>query len=238
MANSVMDAMYRTTSCSGMNRGGGNEDGETEAERATHNTNYHLLIIFHADQDNRPCRPVLQVVHLSCRPEITSAAVFENPRGTDILTTCQLCDPSTNTTHAFQVDLHKLLCICTVSITDTEAGIMINNVSRINTHTSQNDVWLSERSNFATVPLWLHRFLKIGKLSMDKIDSMSSATDVQLAIILVRESIDKARSLWLRVDKLHPVLSTPENVYDAISTFTRKLDTNSFRSGAFKFITC
>ena len=210
---------------------------DTEIHRAVHKRNYHLLLIFHADLDRRPCRPVLQVVHLSCHPETLSSDIHANPRGVEILTTCQLCDPSTNSTTSFRVDLQKILCVCSANITKIEASLIINNVSKINTHTVHKSVTLTERSNIAFVPRWTHKFFKVGKFSIGNIDNISSATDVQVAILLIRESIDKARSLWSHVDALHPFMSTPENLYEAVSTFTRNLDTASFKSGAFKFIT-
>ena len=223
-----MDTVHKTTSRS---------DEDTEIDRSTHTKNYYLLVLFHADLDQRPCRPVLQVVHLSQKPETMSCDIHANPQGVDILTTCQLCDPSTNSRCAFHVDLNKLLCVCAVNITDTEASIIVNHVSKINVHTAQNNVTLTERSNIAFAPTWIHKYLKVGKHTIGNIDNMSNATDVQVAILLIQESIDKSRSIWSQTNALHPSMSTPENLYDAISDFTRNLDTESFKRGAFKFIT-
>jgi hypothetical protein len=205
-------------------------------DKAVHKKNYHLLIIFHSDLEKRPCRPVLQVVHLPYPPETLSSGIHANPKGVEILTTCQLCDPSTNSPTSFRVDLQKILCVCSVGITDTEASRLINNVSKINNHVARDSVTLTHRSNFAFVPRWTHKFLKIGKFSLNSLDNMSSATDVHVAILLILESIDKARSLWVDVQALHRAMSTPENLFDSLSSFTRNLDTKTFKVGAFKYI--
>ena len=209
---------------------------DTEINKAVHKRNYHLLIIFHSDLEKRPCRPVLQVVHLTNPPEILISDIHANPKGVEILTTCQLCDPSTNSPSSFRVDKQRIICVCSVGITDIEASLLINNVSKINNHATQDSVTLTQRSNFAVVPRWAHKFLKLGKFSIDNLDNMSSATDVQVAILLITESIDKSRSLWSQVHALHPVMATPENLYDTVSDFTRKVDINSFKCGAFKYI--
>jgi hypothetical protein len=209
---------------------------DTEIDKAVNKRNYHLLIIFHTDLEKRPCRPVVQIVHLPYQPETLSYDIQENPKGVEILTTCQLCDPSTNSPTSFRVDLQKILCVCSASITDTEASRLINNVSKINNHAAKDGVMLTQRSNLAFIPRWAHKFFKLGKVPLCSIDNMSSATDVQVAILLILESIDKARSVWMRVQSLHPVMSTPENLYDALSTFTRNLDTRSYKVGAFRYI--
>ena len=210
-------------------------DVDTEMDRSTHDKNYYLLILFHADLDKRPCRPVLQVVHLNRRPETTSPNIHENPQGVEIVTTCQLCDPLTNSTCPFRVDLKSILCICAVNVTDSEAFALITNVSKINTHTTKQ-ITLSERSNLALAPMWMHKYVKSTSYSISNIEEMSYATDVQLAIMLIRESIDKSRSLWSKTNALHSFLTTPENLYDYISIFTRNIDIQYFKINAFKFI--
>jgi hypothetical protein len=210
---------------------------EGDQDRATHNMNYHVLVIFHKDRDNRPCRPVVCVVHLNSRPDAFRTEVITNPRGSPILTTCQLCDPSVNTPEAFSIDHGNILCICTVSITDEEAGTMINNVSKINTRVSRPDIVLTERSNIAIVPLSLHKFIPYGMGSIKKIQTAATVTDVEVAILLIRESVNKARSLYSRLSRLHAAASTPLNMYDALYTFSRQLDINSFKCNAFRYIT-
>ncbi|KAJ1466411.1 hypothetical protein T484DRAFT_1756649 [Baffinella frigidus] len=206
-----------------------------DQDRATHNMNYHLLVIFHKDLENRPCRPVLSIVHLNSKPEALRTEILSNPRGSPIITTCQLCDPSINTANDLAVDPTKILCICTVSITDDEANAAINNVALLNTHTSQPGISLTQRSNIVLVPMPLHRYIPTGMGSIRKVKTAKTATDVELGVLVLRESINKARSLYARLSRLHAAFSTPENFYDAISLFTRKLDVFSFNSGAFRY---
>ena len=208
---------------------------DTNVHKAVHKRNYHLLVIFHTDVENRPCRPVLQVVHFTTSPETLTSDIPANPKGVEIVTTCQLCDPCTNSPTSFRVDTQRILCICSASITDIEASRLINNVSKIYNHASKSGITLTQRSNFAVVPRWAHKFLKLGKSSIADLDNMSTATDVQLAILLIIESVDNSRSIWSRVQTLHPVMSTPENLHETISDFTRRVDLNSFKCGAFKY---
>jgi hypothetical protein len=206
-------------------------------DRATHNMNYHLIIVFHFDMDKRPCRPELQVVHTTHPPATSSEDIMLNPNGTPILTTCRLCDPFSDSESNFPVDNQGIMCILATPITDDEAAQVIANIALINSTITQSNIDLSERSNVQLCPLFLHKKIHMGVRSIANIKTLSTATDVQLLILLMRESMNPARSVCVRLNVLHPYLATPTNVYDTISTFMRKLNVYSFRRQAFKFVT-
>jgi hypothetical protein len=211
-------------------------DNQTdEIERATHNMNYYVLIVFHADVDMRPCSPIVRIVALEKEADIRQEEILLNPRGVQMRTTCQLCDNCINTTQQFGIDMFKLLSVYALRITDDEASRLINNVADINTNVSQNQTTLSERSNVSLIPRSMHRSVQMGVRSIVQIRTASSATDVQLSIILLRESLNSARSVCVELRALHPYLATPENFQDALSTFTRSLDKHAFRRDCFKF---
>jgi hypothetical protein len=213
-------------------------DDEAEAAPATsHTMNYHLVMVFHKDTESRPCRPVVSVVRLSSAPHTLVDDIRANPQGLQMVTSCQLGDTSINTTHYFSVQLSKVLCIRAVSITDTEASAMIGNMSILNTSIAQNNTSLTERSNLVLAPVWSHRFMQFGPTSVKSITHLTSATDVQLAVLLMRDSFNKARSIWTRLERLQPYMATPENLYDAVSLFSRKIDINSFKVDSFRFFT-
>lgn len=199
--------------------------------------NYHLIVVFHTDMDKRPCRPVVKVIHMAKPPETRSEDILANPHGAAILTTCQLCDPSINSEHDWTIDHAKIRVVYAMAITDDEAAIMINNVAFINTTVAERQVELSERSNIVLLPLFIQKNLRIGARSIVDLKSMSAITDVQAAIILIRGSMNQARSVCVRLNTLHPYMATPENFYDTISMSMRKINTNSFRKDAFKFNT-
>ena len=208
------------------------EDG---IECATHAMNYYLIVAFHSDVDMRPCNPVLRVIHLAKHADTLQNELLHNPHGTPMLTTCQLCDSCVNTKQEFWIDTYKLLCISAISVTDGEAYTLINNVADINMHIARNQTVLSQRSNIGLLPRFFHRSVQIGVRSLMQVRSAPSATDVQLCMILLRESLSSARSVCVQLRALHPYLSTPENLYDALTLFSRPLDVPSFKSGAFKF---
>jgi hypothetical protein len=211
-------------------------DYETdEIDRATHNMNYYVLIVFHADVDMRPCNPIVRVVNLPKTPDTLQHQLLLNPLGLQMLTACQLCDPCINTKHDFAVDMFKLLSVYALSITDDEASTLINNVADINTNVSKNRTILTQRSNIALVPRFFHRSVQLGVRSIVQVRTAYSATDVQLCIILLRESLNSARSVCVQLRALHPYLATPENLQDALTIFTRSLDREAFKKGAFKF---
>ena len=232
--------------------------------RLINNMNYHVIIIFHADTERRPCQPVVKVVTLKTTPATGTVAGVGAEAGagtgggaggwtvgeqkdigpdlkgvhtrTDIITTCQLCDSCVGSDYHTSIDPQKLLCVYAMSITDTEANDMIGNVASINAILFGNRTTISERSNFALLPRALHRFVQhVCMRSIKQLRTASRSTDVQLCILLLRESLNHARSINAKLRALHPYLTTPENLHDAIDTFTRPLDTSAFKKGVFRF---
>ena len=206
-----------------------------EMEQSTHNMNYYVLIVFHADVDMRPCSPILRVVTLPKTPDTLQSQMLLNPRGVPMLTTCQLCDGCINTTQELTINPYRILSVYTLSITDAEAITFMNNIAEINTHISTNRTMLTQRSNIALVPRIFHRSVQLGVRSIVQVRTAPSVTDVQLCIILLRESFNPARSVCVKLRALHPYLATPENLQDALTIFTRSLDKASFKVGMFKF---
>jgi hypothetical protein len=206
-----------------------------EEDRATHNMNYYVLIAFHSDVDRRPCKPVVRVIHLHKAADVLQKDLHSNPLGVPILTTCQLCDPCINTPHSLSIDTYTLLSVYAIAVTDAEANSFINNVADINTNVASNQTMLTHRSNIALVPRFLHRSVQIGVRSVAQVRTASSATDVQLCIILLRESLNAARSMNVPLHALHPSLATPENFKDALTLYTRAIDIPLFKKDCFKF---
>ena len=204
-------------------------------ERSTHNMNYFLIVLFHADVDKRPCRPVVRVVHLTRPPPLVRADTTDYS-AIEMLVTCQLCDTSVNSPGDLCVEPLKLLCSYALSITDTEANQMINNVADINTQTAARSLRLSHRSNISLLPRFMHRGVQTGIRSIFHVRLASSATDVQLAVILLRESLNEARSITVKLRSLHPYLATPEHLFESVASFMRPLDLFTFKAGNFKFL--
>jgi hypothetical protein len=208
-------------------------------DRDTHNMNYYLLLIFHSDVDRRPCRPVLRVVHLADPPHTNRHNILKHPRGQEMLVTCQLCDQCVagfnDGSCALSVDLKKVLRVCALSLTDTEAGEMIQNVADVNTLVASRRLSFSHRSNIPLLPRVLHNVFRMGARCLFDLCDTYTATDVQVSVMLVRESVNKARSLAIRLNALHPYLATPENLHDAVENYTRQLDLFAFKAGAFTF---
>ena len=202
--------------------------------RPTFNMNYFLIVLFHADVDKRPCRPVVRVVHLPTPPAIVQTDKSDH-RGMEMLVTCQLCDTSTNSVSDFSVEPRKLLCVYALSITDTEANKMISNVADINTQVAARSLALSHRSNFALLPRFLHRGVSTAVRSIFHLRLATNATDVQLAVLLLRESLDGSRSICCKLRSLHPYLATPEHFFEALSCFMQKLDLFACKAGNFRF---
>jgi len=198
--------------------------------------NYQLLIIMHADVERRPCRPVLRVVSLPTPTNTVLSRIDSGPDGREMLLSCQLADSSVNTDFHLDVEDRKVLCVYALSLTDAEANRMINNVSRFNTLFVQNNTVMAERSNLALVPVFLHKTIMIGPRCITDMRNCSNATDCQITVITLLESIDKSRSLSVKVGCLHPYLATPENLHEACSVFMRKLEISAFKSGQFRFV--
>ena len=211
------------------------DNQKDEIERDTHNMNYYVLIAFHSDLDMRPCRPVIRLVHLTRTADILQHQLRNNPEGVQMLIACQLCDPCLNTLHEYEIDTLTLVGVYALSVTDTEASTLINNVADINTNVAKNQTTLTERSNIALIPRFFHSSVQLGVRSIDQVRSASSVTDVQLCVILLRESLNAARSVCAQLRGMHPYLATPSDLQDTLKIFTRSLDKNSFKKGAFKF---
>jgi hypothetical protein len=206
-----------------------------EIEGFAHNMNYYVLIVFHTDVDMRPCNPVLRVISLPQAPDTLQHQLLSNPRGLPIHVTCQLCDACVNTKEEFSIDMFRLLSVYALNITDVEAIKFMNNVAKVNTSVSTNQTTLTQRSNIALVPRFFHRSVQLGVRSINEILTAHSLTDVQMCTILLRESLNPARSVSVKLRALHPYLATPENLQDALTIFTRSLDNAAFKADAFKF---
>ena len=200
----------------------------------THNMNYHLLVVFHADTDKRPCRPVVRLVHLPTAPHTHRNDIIANPRGVEMVKACQLCEMCSDSSN-LPVDNLKIHCVKALAITDTEAGYMLNTVADINQQVSVRNFSLSHRSNLALIPRLFHGAFPRGVASVFQLRVSSNATDVQLAVLMLQEVLNPNRSVSMKIHMLHPYLATPENLHDALSLFTKTLDTFAFKSDTFKF---
>ena len=225
MLNASQHHMDRVENC----------ESTEEDEDMCRSLNYHLVVVLHADVEMRPCRPVLRVVSLPTPPNTVTSRIDSGPNGREMFLSCQLADPSLNTEFHLEVENKKILCVYALSLTDAEANMTINNVSRLNTLFAQNSTVISERSNMAMVPVFLHKKIMIGPRCISDMRNCSNATDCQITIIAMLECIDKSRSLSVRMGRLHPYLATPENLHEAISMFMRKLEASAFKNGQFKF---
>ena len=204
-------------------------------EDSVRNLNYQLLLIFHADSERRPCRPVIQIISLPTAPNTILNSSTSTPEGNEIKVSCQLGDSSVTTAHHLDVDSDKILCVYMLSLTDTEAGKMITKTSKFNTLFSQNNMVLTERSNFVLVPVIFQKNFPVGARRISDMWNASSATDVQVAVILMMEGLEKSRSITARIERLHPYLATCENLMEAISIFMRKIEISNFNLGIMKF---
>ncbi|KAJ1482393.1 hypothetical protein T484DRAFT_1747608 [Baffinella frigidus] len=209
---------------------GYDDAGSEPRERATHNMHYYLVVIFHADVEKRPCRPILRVVHLTTPPALVRADIIKQ-RGVEMLVTCQLCDTAVKTRGELGIDPFKLLCVYTLSITDTEASTLIGNIAEVNTHVASSGMSLSHRSNIALLPRVMHRMVSSSLRSIFHLRLASTATDVQLSVLLLRESLNTKRSVSVKLHALHPYLSTPEHLFESLASCMRPLDLFAFRSG-------
>jgi hypothetical protein len=196
--------------------------------------NYYLLVIFHADTDKRPCRPVVRLVHLPHAPQTNRNDTTANPRGVEMVNACQLCEMCSDRNNLV-VDNLKIHSVKALAITDAEAGYMLNSVADINQQVSVRNFSLSHRSNLALIPRILHGAFPKGVATVFQLRVASSATDVQLAILMLQDILNPGRSVSMKIHMLHPYLATPDNLHDALSLFTQPLDTFAFKSDSFKF---
>jgi hypothetical protein len=198
--------------------------------------NHQLLIIFHCDSEMRPCRPIVRIVSLPTAQNTPSSNRLQNPNGTVMDTTCQLSDSLANTNNQLEVDNDQVICVYALGLTDVEACTMIHKVSVLNNLFVKKGIVLSQRSNMALVPVVFQNSIPIGARCIEDMNYASAATDVQIAIIVMLESINKSRSLAVRINRLHPYLATPENFHEAVSMFMRKLDVSAFKDNRLKFM--
>ena len=216
---------------------------DTEEDDFSKKSNYQLLVILHCDSEMRPCRPIIRIASLPSSQKNPSSNRLQNPNGTVLEFTCQLADPMArfadpmaNTSYQLEVDNDQIICVYALGLTDVEACTMIHKVSVLNNLFVRKSIVLSQRSNMALVPVFCQNSIPIGARCIDDINNASAATDVQIAIILMLESINKSRSLAVRINRLHPYLATPENLHEAVSMFMRKLDVSAFKDNKLKFM--
>jgi hypothetical protein len=204
-------------------------------EESVLNLNYQMLLVMHADSKLKPSRPVLRVVSLSFPPNTVLTSSTSSREGNKIITTCQLGDSYLEKVHHIEIDNRKIHSVYLLSLTDAEATLMINKISEFNTSFCKNNTVFSERSNIAVLPIAFHKTVLVGARSIIDMSKSSHATDVQIAIIVMMECIQKSRSLAVRINRLHPYLATPENLQDTVSVCMRRLDIAMFNIGIMKF---
>jgi hypothetical protein len=239
---SVVSAMKRDASAFHMlnatqNLMDGVNTSNCHTEESVLDQNFQMVLIFHADSELKPIRPVLRVVSLSFPPNTVLNSSTSSREGNKIITTCQLGDSYLGGKHHIEVDDKKIIGVYLLSLTDVESSLMINKISEFNTLFSKNSIVFSQRSNKKLLPVALHKTVLIGARRIVDMCNFSSATDVQIAIILMMECIQKSRSLAVRCRGLHPFLATPENLQDIASNCMRRLDLKMFKLGIMKFTT-
>lgn len=217
----------------------GDDDGDGEEayvlDESLHAMNYFVLVVFHEDVDHRACCPVLQVVHLAQTMPLVSKAEDHAGQGSEILRNCQLGGTANRSASALRVNALGVLAVYALSLTDLEANMMINNVHDVNQLLATQHVNVTNRTNMAFMPRFLHKSMAVGTRSIDHLRTATDVTDVQLAVLLLRESLSAARSITVQLARLHPFLATPSNMHEAIQTFTRRVSIPSFLRGRFRF---
>ena len=197
--------------------------------------NYQIILIFHSDINRRPCRPVVRLITLPEDPKTSRNDATSNPRGLNMTTMCQLCGASSEPSSELTVDTLRIHSVYAVAVTDAEARYAMHAIADINMQVAMRHIAVSHRSNFALVPRVLHRVVPVGVSSIFHLRVASSVTDVQVAVLMLRESLSPVRAITLTLQTLHPYMTTPENLKDAVCFFTRKLDAFCFKSGSFRF---
>lgn len=209
------------------------EHRKESEDSETRNMNYHVLVIFHLDSESRPCRPVIRAITLPEEPQNNRSDIIANPRGVSMVRSCQLCDTSSRSYSNLTVDKMKIHSVYDLAITDKEAKYVLSTVEEINKVMSH--IWLENRSNFTFLPKALHHVFPANIRSILHLRIASSVTDVQLAILLLRESLNPGRAIIVKLQTMHPYMSTPDNLHEAIALFARKLDTLCFKTDKFRF---
>jgi len=219
----------------GTDYAGENDDGDDcVLDPSAREMRYYVIIVFHSDADSGPCNPVVQVVHLA-QQELPAPVVGDRVPE-EILSNCQLCGSSVRGASKLRIQAARVTAIYVLSMTDIEANIMINNVLDVNLKVSKNDISVSQRTNLALLPRMLHQSVPIGLRALDRLHEAAAVTDVQLGILVLRESLNKARAINVQLHRLHPFFATPSNLQEAVATFTRKVSVTAFLRGRFVFL--
>ena len=161
--------------------------------------------------------------------------IVAHPRGVNMLRSCQLCDTSSGSHSNLTVDKMKLHSVYDLAITDAEAKYVLSTVADINMQVSKRRISIENRSNFALFPRVLHHVFPANIRSILHLRIASSVTDVQLAIIMLRESLNPGRAIIVKLQEMHPYMTTPDNLHEAIALFARKLDPLCFKTDTFRF---
>ena len=211
------------------------DDDDCVLDASAREMNYYVIIVFHSDASSRPCNPVIQVVHLA-QQELPAPVVGGRVTGSEILQNCQLCGSSVRGASKLRIEAARVTAIHVLSMTDIEANVMINTVHDVNLKVSKHDICVSQRTNLALLPRTLHRSVPIGLKVLDHLLEATDVTDVQLGILLLRESLNKARAINVQLQRLHPFFATPSNLEEAVALFTRKVSVTAFLRGQFIFL--
>ena len=213
------------------------DDDDCVLDPSLREMNYYLMLVFHTDADSRPCSPVVQVVHLAQQMPLPVVGGGDSVRrGEEILINCQLCGSSVRNASTLRVEAARVTAVYALGMTDLEANIMIHNVHDINLKISKHDICVSQRSNLALLPRAWHTSVPIGLKTLEHLQLCVEVTDVQLGILLLRESLSKSRAINVQLQRLHPFLATPSNLREAVETFTRKVSVSGFLRGQFNFL--
>jgi len=210
---------------------------ETTAETEANNSmNYFMVITFYYDVEMRPCSPVIRLINLEKKPEKLMDDIHANPRGEELKTICQLCNLRSGLDEVPNLRTNSILSIFALKITNSEAIIAKNTICEVNGELSKNCIRLSERTNLAMLPRLFHQSMYSSFKHLSQLQFVSSCTDVQLGIMLLRECTSSGRSIHQRLKTLHSFLATPENFHDVVSAFMRPIDIKCFSRGFFKFL--
>ena len=214
---------------------GDDDEDDCALDASQHEMNYYVIIVFHSDADSGPCNPVVQVVHLA--QQDLPLPVVGGRAGAEMLLNCQLCGSSVvRGASTLRVEAARVTAIHVLSLTDLEANMMIANVHEVNLKVSRHDISVSQRSNFALLPRALHKSVPVGLRALDRLSTATAVTDVQLGILVLRESLSRRRGISVPLQRLHPFFATPSNLQEAVSTFTRKISVSAFLRGQFIFM--
>jgi hypothetical protein len=212
-----------------------NGDDDCVLDPSAREMNYYVLIVFHSDAASGPCNPVVQVVHL-VRQEMPAPVVGGRVECAEIFLNCQLCGSSVRGASKLRVEAARVTAVYALSLTDIEANIMIHSVQDVSMTVCKHDISVSQRSNLALLPRVMHKSVPIGMRALDRLHETAAVTDVQLGILVLRESLNRARAISVQLQRLHPFFATPSNLQEAVATFTRRVSVTAFLRGQFIFL--